>query len=155
MPAPELSHADAETSRKAFKALGICDELCDAAVHMRWKQPSDIQQQAIPPLIEGVPVEEAWGCRACDINCFHVVTELQSGRIDNFDTRPGGTKMRCRVTSPYIAAPPAVQRCTPGCSSTALIACVCHAPADALHTPAQSCACQSALWRTCAPLLQS
>ena len=53
MNAADLSAAEAAASRAAFKELGVCDELCEAAVQMRWKLPSEIQQQAIPPLLEG------------------------------------------------------------------------------------------------------
>jgi superfamily II DNA/RNA helicase len=55
MHTAELSAAEQKASKAAFKELGVCDELCDAAVQMRWKMPSEIQREAIPPLLEGAP----------------------------------------------------------------------------------------------------
>jgi superfamily II DNA/RNA helicase len=48
-----LTAAEGRASKAAFKAIGVCDELCDAVVHMRWKLPTEIQLEAIPPLLEG------------------------------------------------------------------------------------------------------
>ena len=54
MQAAGLTAAEAAASKAAFQELGLCDELCDAAANMRWKAPSEIQKEAIPPLLEGV-----------------------------------------------------------------------------------------------------
>lgn len=50
----ELSEAEVAASKKAFSDLGVCSELCDAIAAMRYKEPTDIQQQALPPLLQGV-----------------------------------------------------------------------------------------------------
>jgi hypothetical protein len=50
MSVPEVQ----QTALKAvWKKIGVCNELCDAAMHMRWHQPTEIQEQAIPLLLEG------------------------------------------------------------------------------------------------------
>jgi ATP-dependent RNA helicase DDX47/RRP3 len=53
MASAALSEADAEKSKEAFKALGVCDELCEACADMGWKVPTEIQREALPPLLEG------------------------------------------------------------------------------------------------------
>lgn len=37
----------------AFEGLGLCKQLAEAAAGLGWKAPSVIQQQAVPPLLEG------------------------------------------------------------------------------------------------------
>ena len=36
-----------------FEALGICKQLAEAAVALGWKEPTSIQQQALPHLLQG------------------------------------------------------------------------------------------------------
>jgi len=36
-----------------FKSLGVCDALCEAAASLGWKNPSAIQQEALPLAFEG------------------------------------------------------------------------------------------------------
>ncbi len=36
-----------------FEALGICQQLAEAAVALGWKEPTSIQQQALPHLLQG------------------------------------------------------------------------------------------------------
>ena len=59
--AAPLSAKEQEAARGAWKELGVCDELCAAAAQMRWKQPTEVQTQAIPLLLEGAtPSPRAW-----------------------------------------------------------------------------------------------
>jgi ATP-dependent RNA helicase DDX47/RRP3 len=51
--AAALSEADAEKSKEAFRDLGVCDELCEACADMGWKVPTEIQREALPPLLDG------------------------------------------------------------------------------------------------------
>lgn len=51
-----LTDKEREEAIKAFEALGLCTQLAEAAAGLGWKQPTVIQQQAVPPLIQG----EAW-----------------------------------------------------------------------------------------------
>ena len=48
-----LTDDERAKSIKAFEALGLATQLAEAAASLGWKQPSPIQQQAIPPLLEG------------------------------------------------------------------------------------------------------
>ena len=36
-----------------FKALGVCEELAEAAAALGWKSPTHIQEQAVPHLLQG------------------------------------------------------------------------------------------------------
>lgn len=82
----ELTEQEREAAIKAFEGLGLCTQLAEAAAGLGWKQPTVIQQQAVPPLIQGVRVwrvllscgrvsctcastarkKEVCGCIACD-----------------------------------------------------------------------------------------
>lgn len=42
-----------EEAVKAFAALGLCDQLAEAAAELGWKAPSKVQEQAIPLLLQG------------------------------------------------------------------------------------------------------
>lgn len=42
---------------EAFKELGVCDELAEAAAALGWKGPTEIQKQAIPQTLAGTPPE--------------------------------------------------------------------------------------------------
>lgn len=42
-----------KTSVQKFKALGICEQLAEAAVALGWKTPTGIQEQAVPHLLQG------------------------------------------------------------------------------------------------------
>ena len=37
----------------AFQALGLCEQLAEAAAALGWKAPSSIQEQAIPQVLAG------------------------------------------------------------------------------------------------------
>ena len=43
----------AAEGQKAFEELGVCSELAKAAVDLGWKEPTDIQKQAIPQALDG------------------------------------------------------------------------------------------------------
>ena len=45
--------AEKRTAAENFEALGICRQLAEAAVALKWKAPSPIQEQAIPHLLQG------------------------------------------------------------------------------------------------------
>ena len=42
-----------QASVEAFKKLGICEQLAEAAATLGWKEPTSIQQQAVPLLLQG------------------------------------------------------------------------------------------------------
>lgn len=48
-----LSEEDAKKAVQAFEALGICNQLAEAAASLGWKSPSSIQEQAIPQVLQG------------------------------------------------------------------------------------------------------
>lgn len=49
----KLTDEERKASIKAFEELGLCTQLAEAAASLGWKQPSIIQKQAIPPLLQG------------------------------------------------------------------------------------------------------
>jgi hypothetical protein len=49
----QLTEQEKEAAIKAFEGLGLCTQLAEAAASLGWKQPSVIQQQAVPPLLQG------------------------------------------------------------------------------------------------------
>lgn len=49
-PAPEIS---SEAAPKSFQDLGIIDSLCDACTALGYKNPTPIQNEAIPLALEG------------------------------------------------------------------------------------------------------
>lgn len=57
--AAPLSAKEQQDAKAAWKELGVCDELCEAAAQMRWKQPTEVQTQAIPLLLEGALSSQA------------------------------------------------------------------------------------------------
>lgn len=67
-PQNELTEQEREAAIKAFEGLGLCTQLAEAAAGLGWKQPTVIQQQAVPPLIQGG-------------HCSH------RGRRDSFDCK--------------------------------------------------------------------
>ena len=48
-----LNADDRHKAVDAFKALGVCEQLAEAAADLGWKQPSEIQKQAIPQVLAG------------------------------------------------------------------------------------------------------
>jgi hypothetical protein len=69
----ELTDKEREEAIKGFEGLGLCTQLAEAAAGLGWKKPTIIQEQAVPPLIQGrqglqpdsdmaaeVPAKEAW-----------------------------------------------------------------------------------------------
>ncbi len=50
---PQLGEQERADSVQAFKALGVCEQLAEAAASLGWKAPTQIQQQAIPALLAG------------------------------------------------------------------------------------------------------
>jgi ATP-dependent RNA helicase DDX47/RRP3 len=53
-PAPNhLTEDEKQKSMKAFEALGICTQLAEAAASLGWKLPTNIQEQAIPNVLNG------------------------------------------------------------------------------------------------------
>jgi len=42
-------------TKKTFKDLGVCDELCDACAKLNFIHPSKIQVEAIPYALQGTP----------------------------------------------------------------------------------------------------
>jgi superfamily II DNA/RNA helicase len=45
--------APEQTIIERFKALGVCEELAEAAAALGWKSPTHIQEQAVPHLLQG------------------------------------------------------------------------------------------------------
>lgn len=54
------SSSAAETAEavKNFKALGVCDQLAEAAAALGWTAPTDIQAAAVPHLLAGASREK-------------------------------------------------------------------------------------------------
>lgn len=48
-----MTDAERKAAIKAFEGLGLCTQLAEAAANLGWKTPSVIQQQAVPPLLQG------------------------------------------------------------------------------------------------------
>lgn len=57
----QLTEKERVLAIKAFEELGLCTQLAEAAASLGWKTPSVIQQQGIPPLLQGVLVYIAGG----------------------------------------------------------------------------------------------
>jgi superfamily II DNA/RNA helicase len=49
----QLTDDEKEKSIKAFETLGICKQLAEAAASLGWKLPTNIQEQAIPNVLNG------------------------------------------------------------------------------------------------------
>jgi len=49
----QLTEDEKEKSIKAFETLGICKQLAEAAASLGWKLPTDIQEQAVPNVLNG------------------------------------------------------------------------------------------------------
>jgi len=43
----------ADAAPATFKALGVCDVLCEAAAALKWAAPTRIQREAIPAALSG------------------------------------------------------------------------------------------------------
>ena len=50
----DLSASENASTVTSFAALGICTQLAEAAAALRWKQPTPIQEQAVPHLLQGM-----------------------------------------------------------------------------------------------------
>jgi hypothetical protein len=48
-----LTASDAPTAAKAFRALGVCEQLAESAAALGWKTPTAVQEQAVPHLLQG------------------------------------------------------------------------------------------------------
>ena len=48
-----LSEEEHSKAVAAFQALGVCQQLADAAACLGWKSPSAIQEQAVPLVLQG------------------------------------------------------------------------------------------------------
>lgn len=57
---PKLTEQEHKEAVTAFEGLGVCTQLAEAAASLGWKKPSNIQEQAIPHLLQGSAV--AWAC---------------------------------------------------------------------------------------------
>ncbi|CAG9463147.1 unnamed protein product [Pedinophyceae sp. YPF-701] len=49
----ELNSDEKKEAVAAFRALGVCEQLAEAAAGLGWRKPTPIQQQAVPYLLEG------------------------------------------------------------------------------------------------------
>jgi len=50
------SNGKAGSGKRAFTDLGVCDALAEGCLALGWTEPTDIQRQAVPQLIEGKDV---------------------------------------------------------------------------------------------------
>ena len=50
----DLSASENASTVTSFAVLGICTQLAEAAAALRWKQPTPIQEQAVPHLLQGM-----------------------------------------------------------------------------------------------------
>lgn len=48
-----------EFKSTTFEALGVCEELCEACVGLKWTQPTEIQAASVPHLVKGAPTARA------------------------------------------------------------------------------------------------
>lgn len=46
-----------ESKPTTFKALGVCDEVCEACDGLKWSAPTQIQAESIPHLVKGTACE--------------------------------------------------------------------------------------------------
>ena len=53
MAGSKQGSAEHSAAVAGFEALGICQQLAEAAVALGWKEPTSIQQQALPHLLQG------------------------------------------------------------------------------------------------------
>lgn len=51
-----MTDVDKEGAMKAFMQLGLREQLAEAAASLGWKAPTQIQEQSIPPLLQGKDV---------------------------------------------------------------------------------------------------
>jgi ATP-dependent RNA helicase DDX47/RRP3 len=51
-----LSDADRAAASAAFRALGVCEQLADAAAALGWRTPTPIQEAAVPAVLRGQDV---------------------------------------------------------------------------------------------------
>lgn len=49
----EVAVAEEQEDEVTFKTLGVVDVLCEACERLKWKRPSKIQREALPPALEG------------------------------------------------------------------------------------------------------
>lgn len=49
----QLTEQEKNESIRQFKELGLCEQLAEAAATLGWKEPSVIQKQAVPHLLQG------------------------------------------------------------------------------------------------------
>lgn len=50
----KLSAADVAEATKKFTALGVCEQLAEAAASLGWTAPTEIQAAAVPHLLAGL-----------------------------------------------------------------------------------------------------
>lgn len=58
-----LTDQERAAAIKAFEELGLCAQLAEAAASLGWKTPSVIQQEAVPPLLQGAACPAHTGAR--------------------------------------------------------------------------------------------
>ena len=51
--APASTASALSPAAQAFLTLGICETLAEAAAALGWKEPTEIQKQAVPYALEG------------------------------------------------------------------------------------------------------
>ena len=56
--APSSTAAETAAAVKRFTALGVCDQLAEAAAALGWTAPTEIQAAAVPHLLAGELEEE-------------------------------------------------------------------------------------------------
>ena len=45
---------ESTSAAAAFESLGVCSQLAEAAAALGWKQPTAVQEQAVPLLLQGL-----------------------------------------------------------------------------------------------------
>lgn len=81
-----LSDEEKAAAVEQFQALGICVQLAEAAAALGWKEPTTIQRQAVPPLIQGALLL-VWAWTTCMhtadmhgpetlLQCIHSLTRV-------------------------------------------------------------------------------
>jgi ATP-dependent RNA helicase DDX47/RRP3 len=48
-----LTDVERAAAIKEFESLGLCTQLAEAAAALNWKEPSNIQREAVPHLLQG------------------------------------------------------------------------------------------------------
>lgn len=94
---------------EAWQSLGVCDEVAQTAVDLKWNKPTAIQQKSIPIAIEGKDViglaetgsgkTAAFAIPVLQVTLFYVL-KLKIFFFKTLLKTPGGGRLSCLVMTP-------------------------------------------------------